>query len=446
MKARTLKRSTGDLSRECVGDLRKQSRNLDPKHHPMARAREYQRAKTSAKLQRMFAKPFLGDFRPGHRDAVRSMAVSRNSLLPLVSGGADGSVKLWDVASRKQVASIDNAHGKAVNGVVFHATGQAFYTCSDDGTIHQFKLHHYDAPRTTWKGGAALKSIDHHWHDDVFATASSDAVQLWSPSRTTPVAEFNDLWGSADSVTVVRYHPSERSLLAQCTADRGIGLHDTRTQSNLKKTVLRMRSNDLCWNPLEPMTFCVGNEDYNAYCFDMRKLEQPLKLYRGHQGAVMSVSFSPTGREFVTGSYDSTIRIFPTRDGQSREIYHTRRMQRVWSVRYSMDNQYIVSASDDSNLRLWKAHASDPLGQLSVRQEGAHQYRNALVKRYQHLPEIRKIVKSRKVPKAIRNQTKQKQIQKESQQRKQANRVKYSKNGEHTFVSEKEKLVVKQVE
>lgn len=49
--------------------------------------------------------------------------------------------------------------------------------------------------------------------------------------------------------------------------------------------------------------------------------------------AVMDVDYSPTGREFVAGSYDRTIRIFAFNGGHSREIYHTKRMQRVFSVR-----------------------------------------------------------------------------------------------------------------
>ncbi len=44
----------------------------------------------------------------------------------------------------------------------------------------------------------------------------------------------------------------------------------------------------------------------------------------------MSIDYSPTGREFVSGSYDRTLRIFPTMGGHSREIYHTKRMQRCY--------------------------------------------------------------------------------------------------------------------
>lgn len=52
--------------------------------------------------------------------------------------------------------------------------------------------------------------------------------------------------------------------------------------------------------------------------------------------------------------------------GCFREIYHTKRMQRVTSIRYSRDDRYIISGSDEMNIRIWKAQASEKLGYVSV--------------------------------------------------------------------------------
>lgn len=68
----------------------------------------------------------------------------------------------------------------------------------------------------------------------------------------------------------------------------------------------------------------------------------------------MDVDFSPTGREFVAGGYDRSVRIFPYNGGHSREVYHTKRMQRVFCTRFSGDATYIFSGSDDMNVRVWK--------------------------------------------------------------------------------------------
>jgi WD repeat and SOF domain-containing protein 1 len=180
--------------------------------------------------------------------------------------------------------------------------------------------------------------------------------------------------------------------------------------------------------------------------FDMRKLDEPTRIFKGHTSAVMSVSWSPTGREFATGSYDRTIRMFAANGGNSRDIYHTKRMQRVFTVQYTMDNTFIVTGSDDSNIRLWKARASEQLGQKTVREEASMQYREALVKRFQHLPEVKSISKSRKIPKSIKKLTAQSLIMKESADRKQSNRVKYDRKGQHKFVAERKKTVVKEMD
>jgi DDB1- and CUL4-associated factor 13 len=488
------------LARECPGDIARQSRNLNEAVHPLARVREYQRAVNAVKLDRMFAKPFLGDFEQGHQDGITTLSTSRRALLPLVSGCVDGSIKLWDIATRTCLFTLPTAHTRIVTGSVFDVGGRNFYTCSDDGFVHRWSIHadnrsvDSDAkddaedgrkpaaiptrgekrhrslrtlgsedmpeaavashgPLGTWRTNGSFKSLDHHWQDNLFVTASDECVQVWAPDRTLPVQTHRDLWSNThDTVNVVRYNPAERNLLAHCSSDRGIGLHDTRTASALSKVVMKMRSNDLQWNPMEPMNFLAANEDGNAYTFDIRKLEVPTRIFKGHVNAVLSCSWSPTGTEFVTGSYDRTIRIFNLKDkvGKARDVYHTKRMQRVHNVVYTQDAKYILSGSDDTNIRLWKAIASEQSGQRTSREEAAKSYRAALIKKYQHVPEVARIRNSRKIPKIITKITAQNTLQKESSQKKQSNRIKYNskKPGapQHQFHNEKKQAVARKIE
>jgi WD repeat and SOF domain-containing protein 1 len=41
-------------------------------------------------------------------------------------------------------------------------------------------------------------------------------------------------------------------------------------------------------------------------------------------------------------------------------------MQHVMSVVWSLDNKFILSGSDEFNLRLWKAYASEKLGPVRI--------------------------------------------------------------------------------
>lgn len=60
MKIKTLSRSEEKFTRECKGDVVKVFRNLEPALHPFDKAREYTRALTATKLDKMFAKPLVG--------------------------------------------------------------------------------------------------------------------------------------------------------------------------------------------------------------------------------------------------------------------------------------------------------------------------------------------------------------------------------------------------
>lgn len=83
-------------------------------------------------------------------------------------------------------------------------------------------------------------------------------------------------------------------------------------------------------------------------------------LLQDFVSAVMDVDYSPTGREFVAGSYDRSVRLFAHNGGHSKEVYHTKRMQRVFAVRFSGDGSYVFSGSDDMNVRVWKVHTMTP--------------------------------------------------------------------------------------
>ena len=180
--------------------------------------------------------------------------------------------------------------------------------------------------------------------------------------------------------------------------DRSICLYDIRGNTPINKIYLKNKSSSICWNPQEPMNFVVGNENSHCYTFDLRKPDQAKMIHKDHVNAVLDIDFSPTGKEFVTSSFDKTIRIFPHNDGRSREIYHTKRMQQVNAIIYSMDNKYIISGSEDTNVRIWKAKAADSLKPLLPREKESLAYSEKLKKKYKNSPEIKRILRDKHLP------------------------------------------------
>lgn len=210
---------------------------------------------------------------------------------------------------------------------------------------------------------------------------------------------------------------AEPELFITTGSDRGIVLFDLRMSTPVRKLVMQTKSNAVAWNPIEAFVFTAASEDCNLYSFDMRQLKRATCVHQDFVSSVMDVDYSPTGREFVAGSYDRTLRIYGHMAGHSREVYHSSRMQRVFAVRFSGDGTYVYSGSDDMNLRVWKvrflvrcvrtleiactccqANASEKLGTLMHRELHRRAYNNALVDRYKHLPEVKRIVRHRHLP------------------------------------------------
>ena len=87
----------------------------------------------------------------------------------------------------------------------------------------------------------------------------------------------------------------------------------------------------------------------------MRNLDKIRMIHKDHILAVLDIDYSPTCKEFITWSFDKTIRIFNISEGFSRDYYGDKRTQKVYSVIYTMDDKYILSGSDDTNIRVCKA-------------------------------------------------------------------------------------------
>jgi WD repeat and SOF domain-containing protein 1 len=193
---------------------------------------------------------------------------------------------------------------------------------------------------------------------------------------------------------------------------------------------------------MEAMNFAAASEDHNIYIFDMRKMTRALNVLKDHVAAVMDVHWSPTGQELVSASYDRSIRLWNRDRGHSRDIYHTKRMQRVFSCVWTPDNNYVLSGSDDGNIRLWRAQASKRQGVKSYAERQKLEYDDALKKRYGHMPEIRRIARHRHLPKVVKKAAGIKKEELAAIKRREENVRKHTKKGESKRRSEREKMVL----
>ncbi|CEH15598.1 Sof1-like rRNA processing protein (contains WD40 repeats) [Ceraceosorus bombacis] len=493
MKIKALTRSLDAHAPARKGDAAPTSHNLDDSQHPFDRPREYTRALNASKLERMHAKPFVGACE-GHSDGVYSLALDSKRLAFAATGAGDGEIRLWDLSSKTTIKSYYGAHRGIISSLVIspisfpsglsfasegstrnsRLSGRRLLSAGTDRVVRMWdadpeasrfgggdEAQRGDADEdeeleltgagsirgpnwtqkveqalSSWTSPTALNSLSHHARDPRFVSASS-AIQLWDITRGNDSAERESgalrtmEWG-AESINCVRFNMAETEVLASAGSDRGIVLYDLRSASPLTKMIMSMRANDIAWSPVEPTTFAVASEDHNVYTFDMRNLKSATQIYKSHVAAVMSVSYSPTGQELLSGSYDRTLRLWNVGSGsRSRDTYHASRMQRIFCSSYTYDNRFVLSGSDDGNLRVWKTRASEKLGIKSGKELAAMEYRDKLREKWNKVGEVGKIDAQRRLPKAITSARKLKGTMLEAERVKEERRRKHTKSGQH---------------
>lgn len=432
VKVQTICRVPEVMTRESTPDIYKVHRNPDSTLHPLQQAREYKRALNAAKLEKIFSKPFVSAL-SDHTDSVFCLSRSDKDLSLLLSGSANGEVKLFDLTKLECIKSFQ-AHSGQVSGVSFR---QGLIVSA--GTDCIVNLWKENGKQGKYKSSMPLTGIDLSWSESQFTVCGQDGVDLWDIKRSTPIMHFST---GNDTVNKAKFNPTENSIICAVSSDRGISLIDCRSASVIHKALLSMKSNDVSWNPREPINFTVANEDSNLYSFDMRKLTEAAKIHKDHMNSVTSISYSPTGREFASGSFDKTVRIFDIREGRSREVYHTRRMQWIYSVEFSGDGKFIMTGSDDTNIRIWKAKAHVPLKVLLPKEQEAMWYREKLKKKYMNVPEMRRLLKHRHLPRYLYSMKRQRHIMNQSKWRKEQNVQAHTKAEKLKIVNEKKKVVV----
>ncbi len=208
----------------------------------------------------------------GHSEAVLSVAYSPDGSR-LASGSGDKTVKLWDTAKGKELATLAG-HSGDVRSVSFSPDGRRLASGAEDKT-----------------------------------------VKLWD---TTKGKELATLAGHSDSVLSVAFSPDGSRLASGSGPFIGAGtvkLWDTATGKEL--ATLAGHSGDIRSVALSPdgRRLASGSADRTVKVWDTATGKE-LATLAGHWDWVTSVAFSLDGRRLASGSDDNTMKLWDTATGK----------------------------------------------------------------------------------------------------------------------------------
>ncbi|TMW57565.1 hypothetical protein Poli38472_003490 [Pythium oligandrum] len=185
-------------------------------------------------------------------------------------------------------------------------------------------------------------------------------------------------------------HILERLVLRQPAEMKALAMEDLRARATLNKNNLPSalcfslvnsgaHINNMCFSDDVTMvgascddgSFRVWRNDDqplgtargSTYQGDMTETDEDEKtaVLRGHSSAVYGASFSPDNRFALTGSADSTVRLWSLAAKSNVVIYRSHEGYPVWDVRFGRYGYYFASCSMDRTARLWSTDHMTPL-------------------------------------------------------------------------------------
>jgi WD40 repeat protein/uncharacterized membrane protein len=245
--------------------------------------------------------------------SAKALAFSPDGRLLAVCGGdidnlaAPGKVKLWDVVSRKEGARVEG-HAGMVNAAAFAPDGQTLATGSFDGTVKVWDV----------KTGKELRSLPHPPGGVTSLAISANGSPLAAGLGTGPVrlwegrppgSERSTLKGDPSVVNALAFTRDGRTLAAGCS-DRSVRLWDTLT-GELRATL------------------------------------------KGHAGPVVSVDYSPDGKLLASGCTDGTVKLWDAGTGRERGTFTHLPWNTAVTFR-AADKLLIATGSEEGTVSVWK--------------------------------------------------------------------------------------------
>jgi RNA polymerase sigma factor (sigma-70 family) len=301
----------------------------------------------------------------GHTGPVLRAAFSPDGSRILSTGGwpyGDGTVRLWDSASAKELRRWQLKVAAAPAGnkcVAFAPDGRHALFAGDGGVVYFWDLDNDKEIRRFTGHKGTINSLCFTPDGRRFLSAGEDRIIRLYDVGTGKVLRSYD--GHSDRVRCLALSPDGRRF-ASGGRDNTIHLWDIDSAQSLRRF-----DDNAGW--VETLVFARdGRRLFAGAGNSIRLLDlvtgKELRRLAGHQGAVNSIALSPDGRWLVSGGYDASVRLWDAARGSEVHVFRGHRNW-VWSVAFAPDGRHILSAGggagsdagyvagDDFALRLW---------------------------------------------------------------------------------------------
>lgn len=296
----------------------------------------------------------------GHQGRVRSVSVSPSGTL-IASGGDDGTVRVWELFSGRQLWSVKLDSEEAVSVVRWRPQRETLVLAAAAGeTVYFIVPPMLCAPEVEVASRAVIDAGFGYAANPATTTAQGDlkpAAATWSRPSTKLVDQGVLLSCTVRSaIKVISWHRrgDYLSTTSPSGASQAVAIHTLSkhlTQHPFRR--LKGLAQSCSFHPTKPLFFVATRQSIRLYDLQQQKLEKELK-----PGArwISSIDVHPGGDNLLVGSYDRRL-LWHDLD-LSPMPYKTLRYHQkaIRSVRYHPNaGQYplFADASDDGSVQVF---------------------------------------------------------------------------------------------
>jgi WD40 repeat protein len=311
----------------------------------------------------------------GYQQRLTALAINLNGT-QAISGYNDGTLILWDVQTATEIRRMSQQG--LITSIRFSPDDRVILSGSSRGTLNLWEV----------ATGTLLAPLEGHTssvtgiafnpaNPNLAVTGSSDAtIRVWDLTQRTFVARINTIppeentgWQvqsldiSPDGTSVIAGF--RRNTLTNIGALRLYSLNEVlqagarsvQTPPNLAGTAFETNghSDDVVSVTFSPdgrqIVSAGGGNDATIIQWDV-DTQQPIRRFQGHTGRIQSVSFNREGSRLLSGSADQTMRVWDLIRADVIRDFRGHFDRGVTAV-YGPNERTVLSGGYDHTLKLW---------------------------------------------------------------------------------------------